>query len=319
MRISFASSAASGACSGLITSCVIPVRSRRSTKTRPPWSRRRAAQPDERLARADVLLAELAAHDVPPGHADSLPTISARASGSSACPGRRSTALSRADDDGRRGAEARRLGQLALQRAPGVVGVDGDARAARARRAAAPPRSAARPRRARRRRRSSGGGRGDACFLHRDDQPLEAGAEADARGRRPADLLDEAVVAAAARDGRVLVLHRADELPGRARVVVEAAHERRHERVGDAGRVEVGPDGGEVRDARLAERLADLRCLVERCPDRLGLGEVVVEDAQRARRDLGARVGVEAVLVLLEPGARASRGRPGGTRGSRSS
>ena len=48
----------------------------------------------QRLARADVLLAKLAAHDVPPGHADSLPTMSARASGSSACPGRRSTALS---------------------------------------------------------------------------------------------------------------------------------------------------------------------------------------------------------------------------------
>ena len=46
----------------------------------------------ERLARADVLLAELAAHDVAPGHADSLPTTSARASGSSACPGRRSVA-----------------------------------------------------------------------------------------------------------------------------------------------------------------------------------------------------------------------------------
>jgi len=47
----------------------------------------------ERLARADVLLAKLAAHDVPPGHADSLPTTSAKASGSSAWPGRRSTAL----------------------------------------------------------------------------------------------------------------------------------------------------------------------------------------------------------------------------------
>ena len=69
LRISFASSAASGACSGLITSCVIPVRSRRSTKTSPPWSRRRADPAGERLARADVLLAELAAHEVAPAHA----------------------------------------------------------------------------------------------------------------------------------------------------------------------------------------------------------------------------------------------------------
>ena len=48
----------------------------------------------ERLARADVLLAELAAHEVAPAHPDSLPTTSARASGSSACPWRRRTAPS---------------------------------------------------------------------------------------------------------------------------------------------------------------------------------------------------------------------------------
>ena len=62
-------------------------------------------------------------------------------------------------------------------------------------------------------------------------------------------------------------------------------------------------DGREVRDALLAERLADLRRLVEGCADRLGLCEVVVEDAQRARRDLGPRIGVEPVLVLREPRA----------------
>ena len=55
LRISFASSAASGARSGLITSCVIPVRSRRSTKTSPPWSRRRATQPARVMRRSDVL------------------------------------------------------------------------------------------------------------------------------------------------------------------------------------------------------------------------------------------------------------------------
>ena len=73
-------------------------------------------------ARADVLITKLAAHDVPPAHPDSLPTMSAGAIGSSACPGRRSTALS-PDDDRRRGAESGRLRQLALQRATGVVRV----------------------------------------------------------------------------------------------------------------------------------------------------------------------------------------------------
>src|SRR4051794_20863738 len=67
--------------------------------------------------------------------------------------------------------------------------------------------------------------RGNAFVLEREDQPLEAGAEPDPGRRRAADLLDEAVVAAAAADRRVDVLVRADELEGRARVVVEAAHE----------------------------------------------------------------------------------------------
>ena len=99
--------------------------------------------------------------------------------------------------------------------------------------------------------------------------------------RRAADLLDQVVVAAAARDRRVLVVHRPDELPGRARVVVEPAHERRDELVVDARRVEVGADRGEVLDARVAERLADLRRGLEQLPRRRALD---VEDAQRARR-----------------------------------
>ena len=135
----------------------------------------------ERLARADVLLAELAAHDVAPGHADSLPTTSARASGSSACPGRRSTAPSGADDDGRRGAEAGRLGQLALQRAAGVVGVDGERRARAARRACARPRCRGAPSSSAKKTSIVGGVGGDARILHRD----AAAARARRRSRRP--------------------------------------------------------------------------------------------------------------------------------------
>ena len=73
----------------------------------------------------------------------------------------------------------------------------------------------------------------------REQEPFDAGAEADARRRRPADLLDEPVVAAAAAD-RVL---RADrlvlELERRPRVVVEAADERRGQLVADAVGIEV--------------------------------------------------------------------------------
>ena len=48
LRISFASSAAAGERSGLTTSCMTPVWSRRSTKTSPPWSRR--ARPSRRAS-----------------------------------------------------------------------------------------------------------------------------------------------------------------------------------------------------------------------------------------------------------------------------
>src|SRR4029079_8281465 len=48
----------------------------------------------EGLPRAGVLLTEVAAHKCPPAHADSLPTRSARSTGSSASPDRRSEAPS---------------------------------------------------------------------------------------------------------------------------------------------------------------------------------------------------------------------------------
>ena len=70
----------------------------------------------------------------------------------------------------------------------------------------------------------------DSFVLEREQQSLEAGAEADARGRRTADRLDEAVVPPSAADRRVGVLVGPDELERRPRVVVEATHERRVER-----------------------------------------------------------------------------------------
>ena len=64
--------AASGARSGLTTSWQIPDRSRRSTKTSPPWSRLRVRPPGERDPLADVLGADFAAHQVTPCHGSEI-------------------------------------------------------------------------------------------------------------------------------------------------------------------------------------------------------------------------------------------------------
>ena len=140
--------------------------------------------------------------------------------------------------------------------------------------------------------------RRDVLVLEREQQALDAGAEADPGRRRTADLLDEPVVAAAAADRRVRVLVGTDELERRARVVVEPAHERRVEHVRHAVEVELRAHLVEMRAAVVAQRLADLRRVVERGAQR---GVLHVEDLQRARRALVPRVVVEHVGVLVEP------------------
>ena len=76
---------------------------------------------------------------------------------------------------------------------------------------------------------------------------LDAGGPADARGRVAADLLDQVVVAPAGADRGLRRLEAlVHELEHRARVVVEPAHERRHEHVLDAVGIEEGPHLGEV-------------------------------------------------------------------------
>ncbi len=140
--------------------------------------------------------------------------------------------------------------------------------------------------------------RGRALPLHREQEPLESGAEPDA-GRFPsADRLDEPVVAAAPADGGVDVLLRPDELEGGARVVVEAAHERRVEDVVDAVRVEVRPDCFEVLAAFVAERVADLRRVGEGREDLLVLD---VEDLEDARGALVGDLLVDQLGMRIEP------------------
>src|SRR5204862_7439622 len=82
--------------------------------------------------------------------------------------------------------------------------------------------------------------------LERDQQPLDAGSEADPRRMGAAERFCEAVVAPAAGERRLRPAFRPDELPGRARVVVEPADERRDELVANADGVEVAADLAEM-------------------------------------------------------------------------
>src|SRR5262249_59618590 len=86
-------------------------------------------------------------------------------------------------------------------------------------------------------------------------------------GGGPADFLGEVVVATAAGDRALRPVLGPLELPGRPRVVVEAADQRRGQLVGDPIGVEVRADRVEVLATWTAQRIADLRSVLERCPD----------------------------------------------------
>ena len=90
-----------------------------------------------------------------------------------------------------------------------------------------------------------------ARLVEREDQPVEADPEPDARRGPAAEQLDQAVIASPATDGLLLALATGDvELERRPRVVVEAADQPGLEPVADLERVEVLADGGEVLRAR---------------------------------------------------------------------
>ena len=91
-------------------------------------------------------------------------------------------------------------------------------------------------------------------LVERQQDPLDPGRPADRRRRRPAELLDQAVVAAAAADLRLGAERVADEGEDRPRVVVEAADQGRVDLVGDPGRVEQRPHLGEVLGVLALER-----------------------------------------------------------------
>ena len=156
LRISFASSAASGRTLGVDHELRDPGAVAQVDEDEAAVVAAARGPARERLARADVLGAQLPAHEIAPAHArQSAEDLGVAERSRPARPGRRRTAspAGRSRSWRRRAA---RLGQLALQRPARVVGVRRDTPPARrARRASARRPAAGRRRRERRRRRSS--------------------------------------------------------------------------------------------------------------------------------------------------------------------
>ena len=137
--------------------------------------------------------------------------------------------------------------------------------------------------------------------LEGQDHPLEADGKADA-GRRPStEQLGQPVVAPATAERLLLALGTgAVELPGGAGVVVEPAHQARLQLVGDAERVEVNANGGEVLGAGGTEPLDDARSVGVKGDQRFLLR---VEEAERVRRDPPAvALGDERLAAAVEGG-----------------
>ena len=234
-----------------------PERSRRSMKISPPWSRRRWTQPATRTAVADARGASgrrprrrgsCWARGVLHRRWRPLMTrATAAAADSTLSCSPESMSLQPdavlAQDGNVAGAGAVGLLELALERAPGELLLDGEPRARAPRRPARTPRT---PRSSWRDeevddRRAAPAARSAASSIR--SMP---GRPAHAGRRRAAEQLDEPVVAPAAADARLRAERVGGELEDRARVVVEAAHERAVELVVDAGGVEPRADLGEV-------------------------------------------------------------------------
>ena len=147
------------------------------------------------------------------------------------------------------------------------------------------------------------------CSPRGEQHPLDPGRPADAGRRRAAELLDQAVVAAAAADARLRAERVAGELEHRARVVVEPAHERRVELVA----------------RRRRRRAARARCA--KCS--ASSGSSAVEQLRRVRAsprcvpgspESNARSGLRSIRLRTSSrraGPRGRAGRPAAPRGTR--
>ncbi len=219
------------------------------------------------------------------------------------------------------GTDPARLRHLPLRRAARVVGVDrrrphpatASATLARARRTAASSHT--------RKTSMPGGSAVTPAVLHREQQALDPGAEADPGRRRAADLLDEAVVAPAARDRRV-----ARRRAGRRTPRSCACSSRGRGRASARGRSatpqasSTPPDRGEVLDAGVAQRLADRRRARRARPaPRPASRRGCRTPAAGSCRPSPACPRRARPSCSCEPAARAARGRRAGTSRPRSS
>ena len=115
---------------------------------------------------------------------------------------------------------------------------------------------------------------------------------------RAAQLLGQTVVATAAAERALRADHGRPDLPDRARVVVQSAHQARVDRVRDARRLQMVEPALEVHAALVAQVIGAVRRALEHG---LALGPLFVQQAQR--------IGLEsplAVLAQARPGARGS-------------
>jgi hypothetical protein len=122
-------------------------------------------------------------------------------------------------------------------------------------------------------------------LARRQQDPLHPGRPTHPGCRRAAELLDEPVVAPASAERGLGAQPLGHELEHGARVVVEAADQRRIDLILETRRVEQGADLPEVLGVLRRDPVDQPRSV---CHHRLGAGVVRVEGAQR---------------ILLEPGA----------------
>jgi hypothetical protein len=136
-------------------------------------------------------------------------------------------------------------------------------------------------------------------FLQQRDQALDAHGETAGRRRLAAELLDQAVVAAAGADRALGAQLVGDPLEHGQVVVVEAAHQARVDAIRHAGFLEQRLHPGEMLQRGLAEEIHQLR---RPSTSSCMCGILAVEDAQRIGMQAALGVGIERLAMALEIG-----------------
>ena len=146
---------------------------------------------------------------------------------------------------------------------------------------------------------------GDAAQILHHQHALDAHAEAHAGGIRAAQLLHQAVVAAAAADGEISLGGLGDDLEHGLGVVVQAAHDAGIDLVGDAQRLQILLQLLEVLRAVRAEvvqhggRVGQLLGVLLAVQDAQGIALVPLLTGLAQRGQLGFKVGLQLLMVGL--------------------